>query len=499
MSLNLGLGFSEFNLRMYRSPREGIYEFDDFRFDVEHLMLYQRGEPIRLAPKAAETLLALIDHRGEIVSKDELIEQIWPDAFVEESNLFLYLSVLRKTLGTQTNGKPYLETLRRRGYRFNGEIRPVTREASKEGDMRIRNVGESSNPVKRPEGIHGVDDENGNGRVSVLKLISGGETDNESGPDETEPCIPAETFPRSIWRSFVSKPSLHRPDLVLLVLLVVFSTASLVVGYFYFKREPTGQSYNASLPSSQAFYWELTEHEKSIFIRHRLAHIQELIGDDFREINSRSIDGLRRELDWYARRRDSFSQEPFQEGLRFVYGRASQYVPLVAEEFEKERVPPAIGIYQAMVQSEYRDCPKSDGGPIGLFQLTRKTAGEYGLREDELCKMDRQSHAAARYMSDLLSDFGSEESSWTLSLLSFQQGGEVTREQLRELRKIGLTERNYWAIAENSNTLSPHLESSDNYMRRFFAAAIIGETPEMFELVTPPLSTIRTYSEIVHE
>ena len=125
MSLNLGLGFSEFNLRMHRSPGEGIYEFDDFRFDVGHLMLYHRGEPIPLAPKAAETLLALIERRGEIVSKDELIKRIWPDAFVEESNLFLYLHILRKTLGTQANGNPYLETLRRRGYRFNGDVRSV--------------------------------------------------------------------------------------------------------------------------------------------------------------------------------------------------------------------------------------------------------------------------------------------------------------------------------------------------------------------------------------
>ena len=53
MSLNLGLAFSEFNLRMDRSPGEGIYEFDDFRFDVGHLMLYHRGEPVQLAPKAA--------------------------------------------------------------------------------------------------------------------------------------------------------------------------------------------------------------------------------------------------------------------------------------------------------------------------------------------------------------------------------------------------------------------------------------------------------------
>ena len=126
MSSNLALGFSEFNLRMDNPPVQKIYEFEDFRFDAEHLMLYRRGESIPLAPKAAETLLVFIERRGQILSKEKLIEQIWPDAFVEESNLYLYLSVLRQTLGNQKSGTPYLETLRRRGYRFNGSVQLIS-------------------------------------------------------------------------------------------------------------------------------------------------------------------------------------------------------------------------------------------------------------------------------------------------------------------------------------------------------------------------------------
>src|SRR4030095_13112111 len=126
MSSHLVLGFPKFNLKMDKSSVQTIYEFEDFRFDAEHLMLYRRGESISLAPKAAETLLVFIERRGQILSKEELIEQIWPDAFVEESNLFLYLSVLRKTLGNQKSGTPYLETLRRRGYRFNGTVQLIS-------------------------------------------------------------------------------------------------------------------------------------------------------------------------------------------------------------------------------------------------------------------------------------------------------------------------------------------------------------------------------------
>jgi DNA-binding winged helix-turn-helix (wHTH) protein len=94
-------------------------------------MLYHQGGEIPLVPKAVETLLVLIERRGNIVRKNELLEAVWPDAIVEESNLFLYLSLLRKTLGKHKDGSPYVETLRRRGYRFNGNVNLVVE--SKDG------------------------------------------------------------------------------------------------------------------------------------------------------------------------------------------------------------------------------------------------------------------------------------------------------------------------------------------------------------------------------
>jgi serine/threonine-protein kinase len=109
---------------MDKPGSQKIYEFEDFRLDAGHLMLYCRGEELSLSPKAIKTLLALVERRGKIVSKDELLGAVWPDTSVEESNLYLYLSVLRNTLGIQKNGRPYLETLRRRGYRFSADVRP---------------------------------------------------------------------------------------------------------------------------------------------------------------------------------------------------------------------------------------------------------------------------------------------------------------------------------------------------------------------------------------
>ena len=111
---------------MAHPTKQRVYEFGDFRIDADHRMLYHQGSEIPLVPKAVETLLALIERRGKIVSKEELLEAVWPDSVVEESNLFVYLSVLRKTLGTLEDGRPYVETLRRRGYRFNGTVQLIS-------------------------------------------------------------------------------------------------------------------------------------------------------------------------------------------------------------------------------------------------------------------------------------------------------------------------------------------------------------------------------------
>jgi Tol biopolymer transport system component/DNA-binding winged helix-turn-helix (wHTH) protein len=110
----------------FRQPKPGgarIYEFQDYSLDASHLMLYRNGETVPLTPKQVETLVALVEKRGEVVSKDELMSQLWGNTAVEESNLSQNLYILRKVLGTRPDGKPLIETLRRRGYRFNGEIR----------------------------------------------------------------------------------------------------------------------------------------------------------------------------------------------------------------------------------------------------------------------------------------------------------------------------------------------------------------------------------------
>jgi TolB-like protein/DNA-binding winged helix-turn-helix (wHTH) protein/Flp pilus assembly protein TadD len=99
-------------------PEKHVYVFGPFRFDAEEHLLLRDNKLVPLAPKVLETLSVLVQNAGHLVEKDELIKQLWPDAFVEEGNLNKSISLLRKTLGQQDGNREYIETIPKRGYRF---------------------------------------------------------------------------------------------------------------------------------------------------------------------------------------------------------------------------------------------------------------------------------------------------------------------------------------------------------------------------------------------
>ncbi len=102
-----------------------FYEFDRFRIDLTERALLCEGEFVPLTQKAFEVLLALVERRGSIVSKEELMAKIWPDTFVEESNLTQNIYTLRKALGQTPDGEGYIVTVPRRGYRFAAGVREL--------------------------------------------------------------------------------------------------------------------------------------------------------------------------------------------------------------------------------------------------------------------------------------------------------------------------------------------------------------------------------------
>jgi eukaryotic-like serine/threonine-protein kinase len=95
-----------------------LYAFGPFRLDVDERLLMRDGRMTPLPPKVFDTLLVLVENSGRVVSKDELMQSLWPDTFVEESNLTQNISQLRRALGEGAAGAQYIETIPKRGYRF---------------------------------------------------------------------------------------------------------------------------------------------------------------------------------------------------------------------------------------------------------------------------------------------------------------------------------------------------------------------------------------------
>jgi Tol biopolymer transport system component/DNA-binding winged helix-turn-helix (wHTH) protein len=108
-----------------REETAPFYEFGPFRVDTVKYVLTREGEVVPLNLKAFEILLALIQHRGQVLEKNELLQRVWPDTVVEENNLARNISALRKALDEQPNEHHYILTVPGRGYRFVASVREV--------------------------------------------------------------------------------------------------------------------------------------------------------------------------------------------------------------------------------------------------------------------------------------------------------------------------------------------------------------------------------------
>ncbi len=103
-----------------------LYEFGSFRLDSDTGTLWCGNDIVSLSPKALDLLTLLIERRGEIVSKQEIFDKVWADTFVEDGVLTQNIYTLRNALGPDENGKQFIETVPRRGYRFAGQFKTVS-------------------------------------------------------------------------------------------------------------------------------------------------------------------------------------------------------------------------------------------------------------------------------------------------------------------------------------------------------------------------------------
>ena len=106
---------------MNRVARQ-FYTFDGFKVDASERLLFRDNREVPLTPKVFDTLLVLLENSSHVLTKKELMEQVWPDSFVEENNLAQNISILRKALGEGKDGEHYIQTVPKRGYRFVADV-----------------------------------------------------------------------------------------------------------------------------------------------------------------------------------------------------------------------------------------------------------------------------------------------------------------------------------------------------------------------------------------
>ena len=124
-----------------------LYEFGRYRLDKQRARLWRDGHPVPLTTKALEMLVVLVDHEGELVTKQHLMAKLWPDSFVEEGNLAQHVFHLRKALGETAEDSKYIVTIPGKGYRFVGDVRKIAINGTSPED---RTAAGSPNPVVVP-------------------------------------------------------------------------------------------------------------------------------------------------------------------------------------------------------------------------------------------------------------------------------------------------------------------------------------------------------------
>lgn len=133
-------------------PAKHFYEFGRFSLETTERTLSLDGRPVGLTPKAFDTLLALVERQGEVVSTEDLLDAVWPETHVEEGNVKVAVSALRKAVGDdRQNGNRIIETVPKRGYRF---VATVTERWEPAGEAAARTAlpvsGETATPGSSP-------------------------------------------------------------------------------------------------------------------------------------------------------------------------------------------------------------------------------------------------------------------------------------------------------------------------------------------------------------
>src|SRR5438105_9210816 len=124
-----------------------FYEFGPFRLDPNRHRLFRGDEVVALSPKAIQTLILLVENRGKLLERETLMDALWPDVIVEDANLTVAVSQLRKALNQNGDNAEFIETIPRVGYRFVADVCEVIKGPApliSEGRKRLQPIADNA-------------------------------------------------------------------------------------------------------------------------------------------------------------------------------------------------------------------------------------------------------------------------------------------------------------------------------------------------------------------
>jgi DNA-binding winged helix-turn-helix (wHTH) protein len=122
------------------TPQRELFEFSSFLLDAQSRVLFRDGEVVRLTPKALDALLVLVRNSGLVVEKEQLLNEVWAEAFVEEGSLPRAIHELRRVLGDDSFQPRFIETIPKRGYRFVAQVQCRNFDRSRDAMVIERHV-----------------------------------------------------------------------------------------------------------------------------------------------------------------------------------------------------------------------------------------------------------------------------------------------------------------------------------------------------------------------
>ena len=244
---------------------------------------------------------------------------------------------------------------------------------------------------------------------------------------------------------------------------------------------------NAQTVSAAKRYEDMSRAERLVFVGERARLIaREISGNDYHFTPDFERD-IQKLVTYYWDRIGKGGRTD----LRLVMERGHAQAPTVNAVFRARNVSPLIGLYLAWIESEYNNL-ESPGpmGSLGMFQFLPSTGERYGLAVEDLLDVAKSADAAARYITDSVKVFEGDPMKEALAILAYNRGAQKTSRELKLLLNEQNKQCSICALtADRSKRDETFAAESVYYVPRFFAAAIIGENPQVFGLQMQPLSS----------